>query len=139
MLHFLEPEVAGGWGAGTEADTSVHPPVVSHLVYEFEGWLGDDLLETFPCFVVTERLAEALGGSELTGWKLGPVDVVRSAHFDAVNPGVVLPRFQRLHVSERSASGDFSLDGEHRLQVSDAALALLRKFSVVHCSVESVS
>ncbi|AOS79898.1 MULTISPECIES: hypothetical protein [Hydrogenophaga] len=138
MLHLLEPEVAGGWGPGTEADVSVHPPVVSHLVYEVEGWLGDDLLEAFPCFVITERLADALRSTELTGWKLGPVEVRPSTQFEELNAGIALPKFQRLHVSASDAACDFNLDGEHRLLVSDAALTLLRRFNVAHCNIEAV-
>lgn len=44
----LEPEVAGELGSGTVMDVSRHPPLVSHLQFKFQGWLGDDLLETFP-------------------------------------------------------------------------------------------
>ena len=33
---YVEPEVAGGLGQGTEMDTSVHPPVVRKLQYELE-------------------------------------------------------------------------------------------------------
>jgi hypothetical protein len=137
-MHLLEPEVAGGWGPGTEADLSVHPPVVGHLVYEVEGWLGDDLLEAFPCFVVTERLADAIRSTELTGWQLEPVEVSQSAQFEELNPGIALPRFQRLHVLGTEAACDFNLDGEHRLQVSDAALLLLRRFNVAHCTIEAL-
>ena len=56
MYYFIEPEVAGGWGGNTIADTSVHPPKISKLHYQFDGWLGDDLLESFPCFIVSESL-----------------------------------------------------------------------------------
>lgn len=56
----LQPEVAGGLGAKTIMNTTVHPPSVSILEYEFDGWLGDDLLESFPCFVVSERLKNPL-------------------------------------------------------------------------------
>src|SRR3954454_10828086 len=61
VVYFaLEPEVAGQLGDTTMLDTSVHPPVIQRLEYRFDGWLGDDLLESFPCFVVTERLANEL-------------------------------------------------------------------------------
>ena len=61
MPYILEPEVAGGWGEGTIANTSPHPPVVETLEYMFDGWGGDDLLATFPCFIVSEALATAIG------------------------------------------------------------------------------
>ena len=49
---YIEPEVAGGLGDHTVMDRSVHPPIVSKLHYQMEGWLGDALLESFPVFIV---------------------------------------------------------------------------------------
>src|SRR6476660_8794270 len=64
----LAPEVAGGWGERTVADTSTHPPRVTALHYQFDGWLGDELLESFPCYIVTRRLAHALTAAGLSGF-----------------------------------------------------------------------
>jgi hypothetical protein len=73
MSHFqLEPEVAGGWGANTEADTSKHPPVVSRLHYEFSGWLGDCLLESFPCFIATNAVIDSLSNVGISGSEPDP-------------------------------------------------------------------
>ena len=63
----LEPDVAGGWGSHTIADASVDPPLVSRLRCHFDGWLGDDLLESFPCFIATARFSAALERAHLTG------------------------------------------------------------------------
>ena len=136
MFHILEPEVAGGWGPGTDADTAVHPPVVRRLVYQFEGWLGDDLLETFPCLVVTDRLARAIRASKLTGCELGSVEVVKSELFKELQPGQELPEFHRLYVFGDAGADDFSIDNQ-RLQVSDAALGVLRQFNMEHCDVQA--
>ena len=58
MRYFiLEPEIAGGWGERTVADTGIFPPTVTALHYRFDGWRGDELLESFPCFIVTDRFA----------------------------------------------------------------------------------
>ena len=40
-FHVVEPEVAGALGDRTEMDSSIHPPIVKRLHYEFQGWLGD--------------------------------------------------------------------------------------------------
>jgi hypothetical protein len=56
MFYLIEPEIAGGLGDHTEIDTEVRPPVVKSLEYRLEGWLGDELLESFPCFIVTSLL-----------------------------------------------------------------------------------
>lgn len=138
MFHILEPEVAGGWGSGTDADMTVHPPVVRRLVYEFEGWLGDDLLETFPCFVVTDRLAQAIRTSGLTGYELSPVEVVKSEFFEELQLGCKLPGFHRLFVLGVVGKDDFSIDNQ-RLRVSDAALAVLGRFDMEHCDISAAT
>ncbi|APF85630.1 hypothetical protein HI806_01945 [Ralstonia solanacearum] len=52
---FLEPEVAGALGENTVLDASTHPPRVEKLHFEFSGWLGDAILESFPCVIATLR------------------------------------------------------------------------------------
>lgn len=56
-LHLLEPEVAGGLG---ENSTFNSKGEVEFLHYEFQGWLGDELLESTPCFIVTESMAHSI-------------------------------------------------------------------------------
>lgn len=68
MKFFLvEPEVAGGLGKYTIMDRNTHPPIVSKLHYQFDGWLGDVLLESFPCFIVTEAAKLKLQAVGATG------------------------------------------------------------------------
>jgi hypothetical protein len=61
MNYFvLEPEVAGGFGAHTAMDPTKRPPRVFRFHYEFEGWLGDEILETVACFISTKAVADLL-------------------------------------------------------------------------------
>lgn len=136
MSYVLEPEVAGGWGPGTDADTSVHPPLVRRLVYQFEDWFGDDLLETFPCFVVTTRLAEAIRKSQLTGYSLEPIAITISEQFVERNPRCILPDFHILRAHGKGS--DFWIGEDYRLVVSDAAFDLLGNFSLKHCMVDKL-
>ncbi len=131
----LEPEIAGGWGDRTVADTSVFPPAVSSLHYRFDGWLGDELLETFPCFIVTERLATRLRRSGFTGFRLQAVEVTTSEEFDALYPDRALPLFKWLRPVGKAGVDDFGLSATHRLIVSGRALALLRKFRLHNCEI----
>ncbi len=131
----VSPEVAGELGADTVMDTSVHPPRVSRLHYELHGWLGDDLLESFPVFVVTDRLARALRGSDLSGWRLGPVQVTKSDEFEELHPDRELPGFFWLQVDGDGAA-DFALSADHRLEVSERALELLRRFQIDNALVD---
>ena len=107
-------------------------------MYEFEGWLGDDLLETFPCFVVTDRLAQAIRTSGLTGYELGTVEVVKSEIYEELQAGRDLPDFHRLFVLGDAETDDFSIDNQ-RLRVSDAALAVLGRFAMEHCDVHAAT
>jgi hypothetical protein len=134
---YISPEVAGQLGEHTRLDPSQHPPIVMELHYEFDGWLGDDLLEGFPCFLVTEKLAEALKGSELTGWRLKDVAVSKSAIFEDLYPERDLPRFRWLIVDGQQ-NDDFSLADSLRLEVSDRALDLLRTHAIDHAIIETV-
>ena len=54
--YMIEPEVAGEIGENTIYDNydeiinQKKKPIISHLHYIFDGWLGDELLEVTPCF-----------------------------------------------------------------------------------------
>lgn len=121
------PEVSAmGLGSNTIVDQSVHPPKISHLHYDFDVWLGDDLLEAFPCFIVSQRLAEALNKSRLTGYELRDVEISVSDMFRELDPVPELPPFAWLYVTGRPGEDDFGLDHEGRLVVSDTAIRILR-------------
>jgi hypothetical protein len=74
MSYRIDPAVNVDLGPGSDIDTSVHPPIVRRLQVEFFGWLGDDLLEAFPVFLATERLARAIDAAQLSGVSWGPVE-----------------------------------------------------------------
>src|SRR5882762_5476579 len=104
---YIEPEVAGGLGPNTVMDVSVHPPIVSHLNYEFDGWFGDVLLTSFPCFIVTEDAKNKLMESAVTGACFANVEISTSGEFDDFYPGRQLPRFVWLQVTGRAGRDDF--------------------------------
>lgn len=131
----VEPEVAGELGDHTVIDTRVHPPVVSHLEHRFEGWLGDALLECFPCFIVTSDLAKALTTSGLTGFELADVEISRSVTFEDLYPRRVIPEFARLKVVGGRADADFRLTDDFRLSVSARALTVLRRHPLSHATI----
>lgn len=129
---FLEPEVAGAIGPRTIIDTSVHPPLVSELNYEFSGWLGDALLESFPCFIISESAAGELEKGACTGMKLSDAEISRTAEFDSLYPGKVLPKFLWLQVQGLVGSDDFGIASDLRLVVSGKALEILQVAGINH-------
>ncbi len=133
----VSPEVAGELGDNTIMDTSIHPPVVSHFHHRFEGWLGDDLLEVFPCFLVSSALAKALEEAGLVGFSMDDVEVSTSPEFQELYPGRTLPEFRWLKITGKDRDADFCLTPNFRLEVSSRALEVLRKFKIAHAEIEA--
>src|SRR5690554_6765629 len=109
----ITPEVAGGLGENTALDPSVHPPRVDHLHYELSGWLGDDLLEAFPCFIVTDRLARELLTSQLSGWSLAEVEITTNEEFEEFFSDTKLPSFRWLRIHGASGA-DFHINSRNQ-------------------------
>lgn len=136
MRYFLlEPEVGGGVGPETVMDTSVHPPRVDRLHYEMDTWLGDDLLTTFPCYIVTERLEAALRRLAPSGGEFGEVLVTASETFRDFHPRTKLPRFVWLKVVGRPGVDDLGMSQDHLLVVSERVLDELKRFHLEHCDI----
>ena len=133
--HVLEPEVAGGFGRRTVLDAGVHPPRVSRLHYELESWLGGEIVTTFPVYVVTARLRDALEAASLSGIAFDTVEVTRSPTFEELYPGRALPEFVWLKVTGRPGADDFAMSADHRLVVSDRALDVLRRFPLADAEI----
>jgi hypothetical protein len=135
-FHVLYPEVAGGLGAETDLDTSVHPPIVHKLHYEVAGWLGDDLLESFPVFLASPRLITAISDAGLTGTTTRPALVtLLPGTEELIDPAVL--DFQWLYVTGEPGQDDLGLDETARLVVSDRALDVMRtQGQLDNCEVE---
>ena len=121
-------------------------PTVEFLEYEFEGWLGDSLVTSFPCFMVTTALSEDLQEAGLSGFELARVLISQSEVFKELQPTTELPAFQRLMVLgkvEASEEGtisewsghDVSLDDRADLYVTHKALSVFRQHPLEHCEI----
>lgn len=132
----LQPEVAGGLGARTIMDTTIHPPAVSVLEYEFDGWLGDDLLESFPCFIVSERLKNLLDENTFTGYAFDSVIISRSETFDELYPETILPEFHWLKVEGKAGIEDVGFSELNHLVVSESVLKVLLQANLKNCLTE---
>lgn len=140
MKYFVvAPEVSGGLGPSTQMDTGTHPPIIRSLEYRFDGWLGDEILEAFPCFIVTESLAATFLETGFTGFEVGEVSVTTSDQFEDSLPGVQLPKFVWLEVVGSAGSDDFGIGPDYRLVVSEAAFRCIAKTSPRGLEVEDFS
>lgn len=99
--------------------------MVTRLHYVFDGWLGDELLESAPCFIATEALARALDEAQLSGFQLGEVEVSRSDQFLELYGEKDLPRFVWLKIEGSPGVDDLGIADDLRLVASQAAMNVL--------------
>ena len=133
----LDPEVAGELGKNTVMDTSVHPPMVSKLHYELDAWMGDDLIQSFPCYLVSERLKKRFEGASLAGLEFAPVEFTVSATFKELHPSKDVPNFTWLKTVGRAGEDDFGVNSDGRLVVSERALKLIQNCNLKHCEISA--
>lgn len=131
-FSFVEPEVAGGWGSNTIADRSTVPVTVKHLHYEFDGWLGDVLLESTPCFIVTDEAEAAIRKAKLSGAGFAAMEASVSDTFRDTHSDRALPKFQRLTPLGTPGVDDFALAADLRLVLSEKAIGVLKELGLNH-------
>lgn len=124
-FYLIAPEVAGELGEDTVMDASVHPPVVESLHYVFSDWLGSQLVESFPCYLVTRELGTQLVAAELTGFELAEADIELSEEADELFDVDEFPIFLWLKVHGTPGADDLGLLPDARLVVSEAARAVI--------------
>lgn len=127
---YFEPEVAGGLGAETVMDPFFHPPVVKRLHYEFDGWLGSEVLETFPCYIITDNVAGIFAASELQGVSVEEVIISVSQEYRDKYGNRPLPEFLWMKVTGEPGKDDVGIAANLKLVVSDRVLAALRNNGV---------
>lgn len=126
--YFLEPEVAGGIGENTKGNWGMHPPIITHLHYQFDGWLGDELLTSFPCFIVTNNLLKIIEKNKCSGVVFDVVEISTSEEFEDFHQDLKLPEFKRLIPIGTAGVDDFGIADDYRLVVSEKALNLIKPF-----------
>lgn len=135
-FFLLEPYVAGGLGDNTVLDTSVHPPVVTRLHYAVDDWEGDELLESTPCFIITQHLADIVDAAGLSGYRLADVEVTLSGTGTELLGDSELPAFRWLQATGFAGADDIGLTSDASLIVSARALATLRTGDIGNCDIE---
>lgn len=137
--HKLTPDVAGELGDETELDRSVHPPRVQRFAYVIDNWLGDDLLEAYPTFMVTENLVGPLDGSELNGYEIRQAEVTieeEARETLSMIGRTEFPDFRWLHVIGKAGRDDLGVTATGDLVVSERALNVLRQGQLNRCDID---
>ena len=141
MFYHLAPEVAGGLGSETVFDRSQSPPIVRALHYELDGWPDDDLITSFPCFIVTERMKKMIQDARASGCSFGPVKVTTSEQFkdfEEFHQVQQLPKFSWLVIHGAAQRDDFGLSADGSLIVSERILEVLRKGRLDDCDITPI-
>jgi len=136
MHYYIEPEVSGGIGRNSIIDASFHPPIVKKLNLEFDGWLGDDLIESFPCFIVSEILKNKIDQKKLTGFRFDDVEITKSETFNEFHANKILPEFYWLQITGKAGQHDFGIASDFRLVVSSDALLIIKQTRVEQATIE---
>ena len=124
-LH-VKPEVAGGLGPETVMDRDVHPPKVSRLHYEVVDWLGDSIVQTFPCYLVLRSVGEKLIAAGFSGFRLAEAIVTEADEFRDINPDGRLPDLVWLKVDGVAGRDDVGLTERAWLVVAEPVFDLIR-------------
>lgn len=137
-FYYIRPEVAGSVGPRSVEDRSVHPPIVTRLHYEFDGWLGGAILESFPCYIVTDPLKKALEDEGFTGCEFDEVEISASEQFADLYPERVeaLPKFHWLKLTGKAGNDDLGMSSDHVLVVSERVLETLKNYEMSDCDVD---
>jgi hypothetical protein len=103
-------------------DRATHPPRVHVLHFVFDGWLGDQLVESFPCYLVTEHLAASFTAAGITGFEIAEAVVETSEEFKERHPDLSMPIFKWLQVVGVAGKSDLFINSDNRLTGSSLAL-----------------
>ena len=82
----IEPEVIVGLGEDTKINKSNYPPIVNYLHINLEDWLGDDLMENFPVFIITEYLKSSLETTRFSGYTIKDLKLTFDEYITYIHP-----------------------------------------------------
>jgi hypothetical protein len=125
--NIIQPEVIVGIGENTEGEDINDHEGISHLHINLEDWLGDDLVEVFPCYLVTEKLKNNLESSQFTGYSFNDVELTKDEYFsDNYQLNKALAKFYWLKINGREGTDDLFIGEKFKLQVSAEFLLFLK-------------
>jgi hypothetical protein len=133
--HLLVPAAYVQMGPKTILDRSRHPPIVHQLHIIVDILPADDLHETFPCFLVSSRLAAELAEHNFTGAVLIKPIIEIDKQLRSRKPKLSKPEIYWLKVGGKPLADDFGLNGDGRLVVSSTAMQVLQTFQLDQCKV----
>ena len=134
MPFALEPHVAGQLGAGTALDATVHPPVVRSVEYVLDAPTSQDILESFPVYLVSNDIAAQLARASLRGFVLRDARITVSREYLDEFGNAQHKDYQWLYPTPDLAA-DCWIDDQLRLCVSGAMMDVLATGTLDACTI----
>jgi len=134
--YLIEAEVPGNISDSIFIDRTVRPRIVEKLVYIFDGWLGDDLIESIGTYIVSERLMKGIRENNLTGCSFEKAEVIKSEQFIKIYGDKELPVFYWMKLGN-SDNEDLSIKN-CSLMTSEKAFTVLQKFNLKNGTIEEI-
>ncbi|MDA0167586.1 hypothetical protein OJ998_00690 [Solirubrobacter taibaiensis] len=136
MPYVLQPLVGGELGQDVEFDHATHPPVIDRVQYVLDYPTSEDLMESFPAFIVSEALAERFVAAGLRGFTLAEAEVLPGDNYLALYGDVPHKTYRWLQIAPRMPDADVWLGDDLQLCVSDRAMAVLETADLAGCDVD---
>ena len=110
---------------------------------EVAGGLGDDILATHPCFIVSKTLSEAIRNSSLCGYQLDIMNISYSDEFKELQRDCKVPDFVRMIPTNsiddaklfNSLGMDFYVYKKRYLVISEKALLIIKQFHIANTTI----
>jgi hypothetical protein len=129
MYKIIQPEVIVGIGNDSLFEETTAPfRTVKKLHIALEDWLGDDLMECHPCYIVTENLKNALEKTNFTGFTFDNLKITKSEYFsDNYHAEKPLPLFYWLKVNGKVGIADIYVGEGSSLFCEEKLLEFLKE------------
>lgn len=138
MPFRLDPQVAGELGEGTELDGRTHPPVVSAVEYVLDQPENDDLIQSFPVYLISVDMEQLLIHHGFTGFTLDDAAITAGDVYLEVHGPVPTPHYRWLRIAGRESDSDCWIDESLQICVSNRMMAAMRALRLDECDVEEI-
>ena len=133
-FYIIDPDVPGflvePWKAIKE------DPHLSLIHYVFECCPKADLIQAYPVFLASARLAAAFAEAGLSGYYLKKCVGVKGEQFHIASPGCGgLPTYHWLAANGRAGVDDFTITNNLKLIVSENALNVMQGFNLERADI----
>lgn len=128
MKYFLIEADVPGWVRNSRQDLD-NLSELSVIHYTFDCWPDDDIAESNPVYIISEKLSKAIVSAGMTGFILKGCESSKGEQFEIASPGRGdLPPYLWLDVTGTAGVDDFGISENLTLVVSQRVMSILDNF-----------